>query len=264
MASDGTGTSEYRITSRTLTTTADSIHLAQLISAASKVFGTTELLEHILENFTDKPHQLFRIQRVNRAFHDVIKGSIKIQRIMGLRQQSTCKVDVHALINMMPRLLARTLGNFGIATPIFLKMEFIFPHDDGPYLGNFTFYPWKDYQYHRDRLAKFRLYKYGTPSSPGSVKAINAEGIEAEVSRVVWEFDHVVLTTSRQDFASTGSSRLSRSTKKTKSIGSWRDIMPVPVSARTEIIACVLGDVDYVPYTVHADAALTLGKWLFM
>ncbi|KAK5128441.1 hypothetical protein LTR85_003109 [Meristemomyces frigidus] len=56
-----------------------------MASSASKVFAITELLEQILLVESVSMQDLFALQRVNRAFYQIISGSYHLQRRMHLR-----------------------------------------------------------------------------------------------------------------------------------------------------------------------------------
>ncbi|KAF2163424.1 hypothetical protein M409DRAFT_26038 [Zasmidium cellare ATCC 36951] len=87
-------------------------------SAAAKVFGLPELLEHILEEIIDEQRNskvaeglqplmcLAAVQRVNTTFHDTIMSSKKLQRLMvtPLEDKTTETSDQVCLLNGMLQL----------------------------------------------------------------------------------------------------------------------------------------------------------------
>ena len=71
-----------------------------LLRASTRVFSTTELLEHVLL-YLDAD-DLFAVQRVDRNFHNTIDGSSKLQCKMLLKQtdKETFSDDWYSLISM--------------------------------------------------------------------------------------------------------------------------------------------------------------------
>jgi len=74
---------------------------------AAKVCAIPELLENILKNFNQIPRELYKLQRVNSTFRDVILESSTLQYSMGLKYNSdTCLTGVRTIDDLFHPFLA--------------------------------------------------------------------------------------------------------------------------------------------------------------